>query len=249
MTINEYRKKLEKLNDEQFNKFKKDFGGDLKTREDYVRNFVDNPKHERRICQLLELKTEEEKITKATTRSVWAASISAAAAILALLFSTYIWHRSTPLRKPIFAPRKTESTHKEITAESKLLIDLQLQFLNIGKHPAGDVRFRSCFGPLSDPNQLRLSENDLKCANTVYPDSEYVPWEQLTIEDANLSQIRSSTLFYYCRLDYCDTFDNFRDYGQDFYFIYNIARKKLQHATSEQKQQFQQQINKIIHLK
>jgi hypothetical protein len=185
-------------------------------------------------------------MASAARLSAITAGLSASAAILAFLFSIYIWHQSAPLRKPIFAPRKTESTHKEITAENKLLIDLQLQFLNIGKHPAGDVRFRSCFGPLSDPNQLKLSGNDLKCANTIYPDTEYNPWEPLIIEDANLSQIRSSTLFYYCRLDYCDTFDDDKDYDQDFYFIYNIARKKLQHATSEQKQQFQQKINELI---
>lgn len=252
MTINEYRKKLEKLNDEQFNKFKKDFGGDQKTRDEYVRNFVDNPKHERRICQLLELKTEEEKITKATTRSVWAASISSAAAILAFLFSIYIWHQSDrlskPTRRPILSLRSATPTHKEIATENKLQIDLNLSFMNIGKNPAGNLRFRSCFGPISDPNQLQLSGNDLKCANTVYPDTEYNPWEQIIVTAA-LSQIYSTTLFYYCRLDYCDTPDNSKNYEQDFYLTYDIAKKKIQHATLEQKQQFQQQISKIIPLK
>jgi hypothetical protein len=195
-------------------------------------------------------KKRDEKADQRAEKIALAAKLSAFAATCSLLFSIYIWYQSDkiskPTRRPILSLRKAIPTHTEIATENKLQIDLNLQFMNIGRNPAGNLRFRSCYGPISDPNRLRLSENDLKCANIVYPDSEYVPWEQLTIKAEALSQVYSLTLFYYCRLDYCDTFDNYRDYGQDFYCIYNIARKQLQHATSEQKQQFQQKINELI---
>jgi len=248
MTINEYRKKLNKLSDEKFKSFNEDFGGGQKTREERVREYVDNPKYERRICQLLGLKTQEEKTTKAIQRTVLAASISAAAAVLAIIFSYNVWSQGKPTRRPVLAVRKGGSAHKKLEAQNKLQINLYLQFINIGKHPAGNVCFRSCFGPLFDPNQLHLSKIDLKCANTIYPENEYNPWEQLSLPLTDLPKIRDSSLFYYCRLDYQDTFDHNESYDQDFYFIYNIDRKKLQHATLEHKEQFQQQINKLIPL-
>lgn len=246
MTINEYRKKLNKLSDEKFKSFNEDFGGGQKTRDERVREYVDNPKYERHICQLLELKTQEEKTTKAIQRTVLAASISAAAAILAIIFSYHVWSQGKPTRRPIFAIRRGESTQEELQAQNKFRINLHLLFINIGKHPAGDVRFRSCFGPLSDPNQLKLGIDQIS-ANTIYPENEYVPWEQLEIRLTDLPKIRDSSLFYYCRLDYKDPWDHNQSYPpQDFYFIYNIDRKKPQHATSEQKQQFQQRIDELI---
>jgi len=236
MTTKEYRKKLKKLNDKQFNKFKKDFGGDYKTREEYVRNFVDNPEHERHICQLLDMKTEEEKVNKAITRSTIAAIVSAVAIVVSVGFSLYIWYQGESTRRPILAIRKGNATQKELRDPNKLQINLRLTFLNIGKHPAGDVRFRSCFGPLFDPNQLKLGM-DQTAANTIYPENEYNPWEQLSLPLTDLPKIRDSLLFYYCRLDYKDPWEHNHSYPpQDFYFIYNIDRKKLQDATSEYKQ-------------
>lgn len=185
--------------------------------------------------------------------------ISALGALVSALFAgtavvaSIIIHCKTrnllkPTERPILALRKDEPTHKEIPAENKLLINLHLQFVNIGKNPAESVRFRSYFGPLSDPDQLE-SGLDLESANTVYPENEFNPWEQIRVEDkasSDMSKIRALTLFYYCRLDYRDAFDQTRSHTQDFYCIYNIARKRLQHATSEQKRQFQQRVHELI---
>ena len=70
MTVNEYRDALGRMTDDEFMAFKKQFGGDYKTREEYVRSFVDNPNHERRLCDLLDLKTESEKLTSAGTTNI-----------------------------------------------------------------------------------------------------------------------------------------------------------------------------------
>lgn len=87
MTLEEYDERLRELTDEEFQKFNNDFGGGQKTIEERVREFVDNPQHERRICHLLGLKTEAEKLTAAALKSANAADQSAASAKRSLIWS------------------------------------------------------------------------------------------------------------------------------------------------------------------
>ena len=87
MTLEEYGTRLRELTDEEFQKFNNDFGGGQITVEQRVREFVDDPKHERRICHLLGLKTEAEKLTAATLKSANAADQSAASAKLSMIWS------------------------------------------------------------------------------------------------------------------------------------------------------------------
>ena len=69
MTLQEYEEKLREITPEEFQKFNVDFGGGQKTVEQRIREYVDHPEHERRICQLLGLKTEAEKLTDAAINS------------------------------------------------------------------------------------------------------------------------------------------------------------------------------------
>ena len=87
MTLKEYDKRLRELSDEEFQKFNNDFGGGQKTIEQRVREFVDYPERERRICQLLGLKTEDEKLTAAALKSANAADQSATSAKLSMIWS------------------------------------------------------------------------------------------------------------------------------------------------------------------
>jgi hypothetical protein len=87
MILEEYEETLRELPDEKFQKFNKDFGGGQKTIEQRLREFVDNPEHERRICHLLGLKTEAEKLTAAALKSANAAEQSAASAKLSMIWS------------------------------------------------------------------------------------------------------------------------------------------------------------------
>jgi hypothetical protein len=80
MTLQELDEKLRSLSNEELQKFNDDFGSGQKTIEDRVREFVDDPRHERRICQLLGLRTEEEKLTEASIVSSRAAFESARSA-------------------------------------------------------------------------------------------------------------------------------------------------------------------------
>lgn len=62
MTIAEYRVALDALDDAAFAAFRRDFGGDFATRQQYVDDFVYHPEHERRLCQLLAVATEADKV-------------------------------------------------------------------------------------------------------------------------------------------------------------------------------------------
>jgi hypothetical protein len=79
MTISEYRVALNALDEREFAEYRAAFGGEL-SRQQYVDDFVHYPTHERKICQLLGLKTEEEKLTEATLLSAKAAAESALSA-------------------------------------------------------------------------------------------------------------------------------------------------------------------------
>ena len=87
MTLEEYEGRLRELTTEELQKFNNDFGGGQKNIEQRVRELVDHPEHERRICQLLGLKTEAEKLTNAALKSANAADQSAASAKLSMIWS------------------------------------------------------------------------------------------------------------------------------------------------------------------
>ncbi len=87
MTLEEYKKRLRELTGDEFQKFNSEFGGGQETIEQRVREFVDYPAHERRICQLLCLKNEAEKLTDAAIKSANAADRSASSAKLSMILS------------------------------------------------------------------------------------------------------------------------------------------------------------------
>ena len=87
MTLQEYEEKLRELTPEELQQFNTDFGGGQKTIEQRAREFVDHPEHERRICQLLRMKTEAKKLTDAAINSANAAMQSATSARLSMIWS------------------------------------------------------------------------------------------------------------------------------------------------------------------
>jgi hypothetical protein len=87
MTISEYQSSLNALDERAFEKYRADFGGSFSTRREYVDDFVHNPGHERRICQLLGLSTEEQKLTDAALASARAAAASARSARWSMIWA------------------------------------------------------------------------------------------------------------------------------------------------------------------
>ncbi len=80
---------LRKMSPEDFITFLKNFGGDAQTPDTIIRNYIDHPEWEPRLCQLLGFPTEEERRTQAVLRSAtsakWSAIAAAISAIIALL--------------------------------------------------------------------------------------------------------------------------------------------------------------------
>lgn len=87
MNLQEYEEKLRELTSEELHKFNEEFGGGQKTVEQRIRGFIDFPQHERRICQLLNLKTEAEKLTNAAISSANVSVQSATSARLSMIWS------------------------------------------------------------------------------------------------------------------------------------------------------------------
>lgn len=96
MNLEELRNGLLKLSDLKFEQFVNDLGGGHKDREAVVRTFVDKPDLERRLCQLLNIPTEAEKMVQATLdaassakRSANVATIASAIALISLVVTIY----------------------------------------------------------------------------------------------------------------------------------------------------------------
>ncbi|MEQ8788889.1 MAG: hypothetical protein RIC55_21435 [Pirellulaceae bacterium] len=76
-TVGEVRERLNSLSEAEYLEFEQRFGGAEKTREGYVRAFVEKPEVERKLCYILCLETEQEKQTAAALASAKAAEESA----------------------------------------------------------------------------------------------------------------------------------------------------------------------------
>lgn len=87
MNIKEYEEALRKLTPEELKEFNDNYGGGQLTVEQRVRNYVDETQHEARICQLLALKTEAQKIADSTVDSAKAALKSASSAKVSMVCS------------------------------------------------------------------------------------------------------------------------------------------------------------------
>jgi hypothetical protein len=234
MTINEYEKKLKKLNDKQFNKFKTDFGGDYKTREEYVRNFVDNPKHERRICQLLGLQTEEEKISKATRRSVLATIFSTLIALVAVTASIVI-HSQTrnlikPTERPVLVITESKSTISKGDGKADTLL-VDIKFENIGKHPARDLKTVIWFTPHSYSSDLEyVSLNQKIFANVVYPGTNFCWLSSIPLKPPVSEKPWYGDFLFCIGLNYTDDYTYKRYPSEYLYYVYDARNNVITHA-------------------
>jgi hypothetical protein len=89
MNRQELETTLQNMSPEDFVAFVKKFGGDAETPDTFIRNYIDHPGWEPRLCQILGFLTEEERRTQAVLRSAasarWSAIAAAISAIIALL--------------------------------------------------------------------------------------------------------------------------------------------------------------------
>ena len=87
MNREELEAALRNKSEAQFHEFVKDFGGNHSSVDSIIRQYVDHPEWEPRLCQLLGFLTEDEKKTQAALRASTAATYAAIAAATSALIA------------------------------------------------------------------------------------------------------------------------------------------------------------------
>lgn len=135
MNRQELENTLRKMSPEDFVAFVKEFGGDAKTPDTIIRNYIDHPEWEPRLCQILDFLTEEERRTQSVSRSAaaakWsaiAATISAIIALLAFLLALGFGKAGDKEAKQI-APvgRGKPAALQQVSPATDLPVGLQIQ--------------------------------------------------------------------------------------------------------------------------
>jgi hypothetical protein len=93
MTRHEYHGLIGAMTEAEYQQCEHDFGGGHQTVESRVAEFAVHPEYERRLCHLLKMPTEDERITEATQATARAAAESAHAAfesVRVARFSMYV---------------------------------------------------------------------------------------------------------------------------------------------------------------
>ncbi len=85
MTKLELETALRKKSSDEFKKFVCEFGGTYTTTDTIIRDYINHPEWEPRLCQLLGFLTEDERKTQAVLQSATAAKKAATAAILSAI--------------------------------------------------------------------------------------------------------------------------------------------------------------------
>lgn len=154
MTIDEYRRALHRLSDDELQKFNDDFGGGQKTREQRVREFVENQEHERRICDLLGLIPQDEKAVSSSTVANRISVASAVIAVVACFTTLWTWNASHSLSRQQLALAATP--HIEVLPTEVVEGDIgkfQLTLLNPGPADLDNVRvYEDYFVSLTPPD-------------------------------------------------------------------------------------------------
>ena len=87
MNREKLEEKLNRMSGNDFKVFIKKFGGDYTKPSQLIRNYIDHPEWEPRLCQLLNLPTEDERKTQAAISASKSAKYAAIAAAISILIS------------------------------------------------------------------------------------------------------------------------------------------------------------------
>jgi len=154
---------------------------------------------------------------------------------------------NTIVDRPRITVIDSKCTGKLIDDNKKLQIKFNVEFKNIGRHAAENLRMRTWAAPVKDPNQLReLKEHTL--ANIIPPEGTFSWNPTFTVrpkEGQNFGSIKRNKMFIYIRFDYRDTLKPVNEYDDDLYVLYAIGSGSAGHATAEVKEVFQKYIDQL----
>lgn len=166
---------------------------------------------------------------------------SAISALLAFVFSIYVYVRTNRLLKPTERPIMSLFDNKvqgELAQNPpRLKTNLLFLFKNIGKHPARNLRMRIGVAPKKSPEAFR-NVIDVSVANRIDFDGIF-NWNQLIEQPVKLegqvAQLEELELYIYILLIYEDEYAPNKFYRDAFWLTYITGRAGTGHATMQER--------------
>lgn len=167
--------------------------------------------------------------------------ISAAAALLAFIFTIYVYVQTrkvlSPTERPIISLYEQKSQGEFIDNPPRVKTSLTFLFKNIGKNPAKNLRLRIGVSPKKNPEIFRHII-DVTVANRIDVDGVF-NWNQLLEQILKLkgkvALIDEIELYIYLLLTYEDAFRPGKNYYDEFWLSYITGRAAAGHATVQEK--------------
>ena len=179
------------------------------------------------------------------------AIISTLSALIAILFSIFVWFHTRKLLKPTERPILdlifTATDTKEIS-EPERMIGYQIiyRFKNIGKHPAKDLRIRSV-SLRKDNLEIVGKQSDDKMENRINPGNEFnYRKEEIRLEvRQGEAVINKQEIYIYLFLDCKDSYNPKKIVRDEFLFCYVEGESTPEFATTKDKKAIESKITEL----
>lgn len=179
------------------------------------------------------------------------AIISALSALIAIVFSVFVWFQTRkllkPTERPIFSVVKTRAEIKEQTEPiAKLDGEIYYTFRNTGKHPAKNLRSRYVL-IREDNLQILELKVDMRVVNRIDPGSETIfhqDWTRIVeIEGGEVN--RRIKIYIYILMDYENWYNPKKHYYDEYWYCFTEGKEQPAFATVEEKKAIESKITEL----
>lgn len=168
--------------------------------------------------------------------------ISALSALLALVFSIYVWYRADslmhPTQRPIISLSDVKHHARILEDPPRFIAKIHYMMKNIGKHPAINLRVR--LGGTVDPqrpNNFKMIM-DTTSANRIDPDGQvgfsHTETQETTKENGNTLG-KNNLAFLHVFVTYADAFDPSKKYYDEYWLEYETKDGAPSNASEQEK--------------
>ena len=156
-------------------------------------------------------------------------ALSAGSALLALLFSLFVWFQTRSLQRPTERPivAVTAFGLRREKDDPKGQIILTLEAKNAGNHPAIDLRTQVGYAPQNAPQRFEAVYDD-ELANPVEPQNPIL-WQEA------FGQYLSVDAFIYVLFSYRDSLTQKR-FHNEFWARYPVTEGRIFHAFKHERE-------------
>jgi hypothetical protein len=194
------------------------------------------------------------------------ASIAAVSALLALIFSIYVYFRTRRLSKPkerpiiIIIPKISDpkfSVNRE-RKTSTIRMTIEFQFKNVGIHPAKNMHFIIGSAVKRDLGTFKVLE-DRKICNLIENLGIYYFWQEVgkkvqvdeksideIVDAKGLKILDNEQVYYYVLVKYEDFYFPKREYSGEFYYSFILGKHAIISLTTSEKESIEPYVRKII---